>query len=149
MGLQGKRQRVGSGAGGDHIVHHDDHAALDGVGTHNLEGVVEVVGALLPRQANLVARGYNALDGEPIRMIREHLDDFGGNGLCTLIGGGKTAPDRAAFYNGALSRYLDFMDSYLAKGETCHQSDNFGDVLAAAEYADAGGGDFLSAMAAA
>jgi hypothetical protein len=25
-----------------------------------------------------------------------------------LIGGGRTAPDRAAFYNGALVRYLDF-----------------------------------------
>ncbi|MEM7051380.1 MAG: MmgE/PrpD family protein [Acidobacteriota bacterium] len=90
-----------------------------------------------------------ALEGEPIRMIRQHQEDFGGNPHCTLIGGGKTAPDRAAFYNGALSRYLDFMDSYLAKGETCHQSDNFGAVMAAAEYADASGHDFLTAMAAA
>ncbi|MEM8700588.1 MAG: MmgE/PrpD family protein [Pseudomonadota bacterium] len=104
---------------------------------------------LKKRILDTIGVAIGALDGEPIRMIREHLDDFGGNGLCTLIGGGKTAPDRAAFYNGALSRYLDFMDSYLAKGETCHQSDNFGAVLAAAEYADAGGGDFLSAMAAA
>lgn len=65
-----------------------------------------------------------ALMGEPILYIREHLKDFGGNGRCTLIGGGHTAPDRAAFYNSALIRYLDFNDSYLAKGETCHPSDN-------------------------
>ena len=88
-----------------------------------------------------------ALDAEPIRLIRAHQQDFGGTPLATLIGGGKTAPDRAAFYNGALVRYLDFMDSYLAKGETCHQSDNLGAVLAAAEYADASGADFLTAMA--
>jgi 2-methylcitrate dehydratase len=45
--------------------------------------------------------------------------------ICSLIGGGLTAPDRTAFYNNALVRYLDFNDSYLAKGETC-PSDNVG-----------------------
>jgi 2-methylcitrate dehydratase len=88
-----------------------------------------------------------ALDAEPLGHIRAHLDDFGGKPLATLIGGGMTSPDRAAFYNGALVRYLDFMDSYLAKHETCHPSDNLGAVLAAAEYADQDGETFLSAMA--
>ncbi|MFQ5945208.1 MAG: MmgE/PrpD family protein, partial [Anaerolineae bacterium] len=88
-----------------------------------------------------------ALDGEPIRMIRSHLDDFRGSEHCTLIGGGRTAPDRAAFYNGALVRYLDFNDSYLAKGETCHPSDNLGAVLAGSEYAGSGGKEFLTALA--
>lgn len=88
-----------------------------------------------------------ALDGAPMAAIRAHLDDFGGNPLCSVIGGGKTAPDRATFYNGALVRYLDFMDSYLAKGETCHPSDNLAAVLAAAEYADADGETFLTALA--
>ena len=88
-----------------------------------------------------------ALPAEPIAAIRTHLEDFGGNPACTLIGGGKTAPDRAAFYNGALVRYLDFMDSYLAKGETCHPSDNLSAVLAAAEYADASGERLLTALA--
>jgi len=88
-----------------------------------------------------------ALDGEPIRLIREQLEDFGGSGRCTLIGGGRTAPDRAALYNSALVRYLDFNDSYLAKGETCHPSDNLGSVLAAAEYADRSGRDLLTALA--
>lgn len=102
---------------------------------------------LKKRILDSIGVAIGALEGEPIRYIREHLEDFGGKPLSTLIGGGKTSPDRAAFYNGALVRYLDFMDSYLAKGETCHQSDNLGAVLAAAEYADASGEDFLSAMA--
>ncbi len=88
-----------------------------------------------------------ALAGEPIQMIRAQLDDFGGATRCTLIGGGKTAPDLAAFYNSALVRYLDFNDSYLAKGETCHPNDNVGAVLAASEYANASGRDFLTALA--
>ena len=88
-----------------------------------------------------------ALDAPPVRAIRAQLDDFGGRPLCTLIGGGRTAPDRAALYNGALVRYLDFNDSYFAPGETCHPSDNLAPVLAAAEYAGASGRELLTALA--
>jgi 2-methylcitrate dehydratase len=88
-----------------------------------------------------------ALDGEPVAMVREQVQEFGGAPLCTLIGAGKSAPDRAAFYNGALVRYLDFNDSYLAPGETCHPSDNLAPVLAAAEYAHADGRTLLTALA--
>ncbi|MBW2305820.1 MAG: MmgE/PrpD family protein [Deltaproteobacteria bacterium] len=88
-----------------------------------------------------------ALGGEPIRCIRTHIEDFDGAGHCTLIGGGRSAPDRAAFYNGALVRYLDFNDTYLARGESCHPSDNLGAVLAASEYADLSGREFLTALA--
>ncbi len=88
-----------------------------------------------------------ALNGPPIRMIREQIDDFGNSGRCTLIGGGWSAPDRSAFYNSALVRYLDFNDSYLAKGETCHPSDNLGAVLAASEYAVGHGRDLMTALA--
>jgi 2-methylcitrate dehydratase len=90
-----------------------------------------------------------ALYSEPIQLIRAQLEDFGGTakGQCTLIGGGKSAPDRAALYNSALVRYLDFNDSYLAKGETCHPSDNLGAVLAASEYAKGSGRDLLTALA--
>jgi len=94
-----------------------------------------------------VGCAIGALDGEPVRMLREHIADFGGTERCSLIGGGWTAPDRAALYNGALVRYLDFNDSYLAPGETCHPSDNLSAVLAAAEYAGASGRDLLTALA--
>lgn len=102
---------------------------------------------LKKRILDSIGVAIGALDGEPIAHLRTQLEDFGGRPLSTLIGGGRTAPDRAAFYNGALVRYLDFMDSYLAKGETCHQSDNLGAVLAAAEYASASGATLLSALA--
>jgi len=88
-----------------------------------------------------------ALRGEPIELLKKQIEDFGGRELCTLIGGGKTAPDRAALYNSALTRYLDFNDSYLAKHETCHPSDNLGSILAAAEYAAKSGKDLLTALA--
>ena len=39
-----------------------------------------------------------ALDAAPIASVRAQLDEFGGNFLSTLIGGGKSASDRAAFY---------------------------------------------------
>ncbi len=82
----------------------------------------------------------------PVRLAR-YLDTMGGNPLVTLIGGGKTSPDRAAFYNGALVRYLDFNDSFLAKNETCHPSDNLAAVLAAAEFAKGSGKELLLALA--
>jgi 2-methylcitrate dehydratase len=88
-----------------------------------------------------------ALEGPPLKMLRAQLEDFGGRPLVTLINGGKTAPDRAAFYNSALVRYLDFNDSYIAKKETCHPSDNLGAVLAASEFAHMNGKEFLTALA--
>jgi 2-methylcitrate dehydratase len=88
-----------------------------------------------------------ALDGEPIRPIRALTDELGGDGPCTLIGGGQAPLDRAAFYNGALVRYLDFMDFTCVTGETFHPSDNVAAVLAAAEQAGASGKEFLTALA--
>ena len=99
------------------------------------------------RILDALACAIGALDGEPIKMLRAQIREFGGEGLCTLIGGGRTAPDRATLYNSALVRYLDFNDSYLAKGETCHPSDNLGAVLAACEYASRSGKDLLTALA--
>jgi 2-methylcitrate dehydratase len=88
-----------------------------------------------------------ALDAPVIQAIRTQTEDFGGNPKCTLIGGKWTSPDRAAFYNGALVRFLDFNDSYLAKGETCHPSDNLAPVLAACEYANGHGESLITALA--
>ncbi|MBI4497033.1 MAG: MmgE/PrpD family protein [Chloroflexi bacterium] len=103
--------------------------------------------ALKVRVLDALGCAIGALDGEPVRAVRAQVDDFGGRPLCTLIGGSRTAPDRAVLYNGALVRYLDFNDSYLAKGETCHPSDNLSAVLAAAEYAEGSGRDLLTALA--
>src|SRR5262249_16732103 len=99
------------------------------------------------RVLDSIGCAIGALGGEPVRLIRAQLDDFDGGGACTLIGGGRTAPDRAALYNSAPGRYLDFNASYLAKGETSHPRDNPGAVLAAAEYAGRSGRELLTALA--
>ena len=92
------------------------------------------------------ALGQGLGDG-PIRRVRAVVDAFGGAPLCTMIGGGRIAPDRAALYNGCLVRYLDFMDNTARQGEVCHPADNCAALLAAAEHADAGGDAFLTALA--
>lgn len=88
-----------------------------------------------------------ALGGEPVRRIRDMVEEFGGAEHCTLVGGGTAAPDRAALVNGCLVRYLDFMDNTASKGEVCHPSDNLAAVLAAAEYAGRSGRDLLLGLA--
>jgi 2-methylcitrate dehydratase len=103
--------------------------------------------ALKLRVLDSLAVAFGALGACPVELVRAQVEDFGGAPHCTLIGGGRSAPDRAALYNGLLVRYLDFNDSYLAPGETCHPSDNVAPVLAAAEYANASGRDCLAALA--
>jgi 2-methylcitrate dehydratase len=88
-----------------------------------------------------------ALEGEPVQILRQQINEFESQGKCTLIGGGTAAPDSVAFYNGGLVRYLDFNDAYLAKGETCHPSDNLAAILAGAEYVDQTGRDLMTALA--
>jgi len=75
------------------------------------------------------------------------VEEFGGTGRCTLVGGGQRTPDRAALVNGCLIRYLDFTDNAASAGEVCHPSDNIAAVLAAADYADRSGRDFLLRLA--
>ena len=88
-----------------------------------------------------------AQNGPVPSMARAFVERAGGRPTCTLIGGGGAPPDRAAFYNTALIRYLDFNDAYLAPGETCHPSDAFGAVLAAAQESGASGASLLTALA--
>lgn len=107
----------------------------------------EAVEALKGRMLDSIGTAIGAMGGEPVKNIRKLTEDSGGSPQVSLIGGGKTTPDNAAFYNGALVRYLDFNDSYLAKQETGHPSDNIAPVMSAAEYADADGKSFLTALA--
>src|ERR1700733_4636030 len=88
-----------------------------------------------------------ALPGAPFAALREQFAEYRALGSCTLIGGGKTAPDQAALFNSGLVRYVDLLDSYMSPGGLCHPSDNFGAILAAAEHAKASGEDFMLALA--
>ncbi len=107
----------------------------------------EAISALKIRLLDSLGCAIGALGHPTIENIKLLIKDFGGSPLSSLIGGGKTSPERAAFYNGALIRFLDFNDSFLAKNETCHPSDNIGAILAAGEYAKASGKQFLIALA--
>src|SRR6202162_926828 len=89
----------------------------------------------------------SALSGAPFAALREQFAEYRSGGSCTLIGGGKTAPDQAALFNSGLVRYVDLLDSYMSPGGLCHPSDNFGAILAAAEHARASGEDFMLALA--
>ncbi len=88
-----------------------------------------------------------ALDHSVVRAVRAEVEELGGRPTASLFGGGRTSPDRAALHNAAAVRYLDFNDSFMAEGETCHPSDNLGPVLAAVEHADGSGLDLLLALA--
>jgi 2-methylcitrate dehydratase len=107
----------------------------------------DAVGELKIRVLDALGCALGALDAAPVQMVGRVVDELGGRPHCTLIGGRRSAPDRAALYNGALVRYLDFNDAYFAPGETCHPSDNLAPMLAAAEYASASGRELLAALA--
>jgi 2-methylcitrate dehydratase len=88
-----------------------------------------------------------ALGSGPIEACRAQVADFGNDGPCTLIGGGKASPIFAGFWHTALVRYVDFMDNFLAPTETCHTADNFGVALTMAEYIGGSGRDLMLAVA--
>ena len=88
-----------------------------------------------------------ALGAGPIQACRAQVADFGGVGPCALIGGGQANPIYAAFWHTALVRYVDFMDNFLARTETCHTADNFGVALTIAEYVGGSGKDLMLGVA--
>ena len=115
------------------------------VGPHSFEG--EARERLKLSVLDSLGCAIGALGAEPVQAVRRVVEAFGGAGTCTVIGGPRSAPDRAAMMNGCLVRYLDFMDNYLRVGEVCHPADNFAAVLAASEDANASGQDFLCSLA--
>jgi 2-methylcitrate dehydratase len=108
--------------------------------------------ALKIRTLDALGCALGALGGPPISAIDSVFAEWDAGKkiihAITLIGssGNKSSPDRATLHNGALVRYLDFNDSFLAKGETCHPSDNMAPVLSCAEYSEISGQEFLLAL---
>jgi 2-methylcitrate dehydratase len=94
-----------------------------------------------------IACAVGALDGELIRPIRAHAEEFSGRPTATLVGGGRASVDQAAFFNAVLVRYPDLLDTFLTPGGLCHPADNFGAIFAVAEHIGASGSDFLLALA--
>jgi 2-methylcitrate dehydratase len=94
-----------------------------------------------------LACAVGAMGFEPMRRLQHQIEQFGGRPLATIIGGGKTSPDRAAFYNVALTQHLGFNDAFLCRDGFCQPSDCLPAILAASEYAGASGREFLTALA--
>ncbi|MGZ3395794.1 MAG: MmgE/PrpD family protein, partial [Isosphaeraceae bacterium] len=104
----------------------------------------EVVMEAKRRLLDTLACAIGALD-EPAPKIAHRLASrIQGDPSATLIGGGQSAPDWAAFANGVHIRYLDCNDTYLSL-EPAHPSDNWAAVMAAGEAAGASGADWITA----
>lgn len=104
--------------------------------------------ALMKRNVlDSISCAVGALDGELVAPAREHAEQFSSRPTATFVGGGRASVDQAAFFNTVLVRYPDLLDTYLTPGGLCHPADNFGAILAMAEYVDATGEDFLLALA--
>ena len=90
------------------------------------------------------ATAVGAMPAEAYHTAKRCALRVSGNPGASLLGGGRTSPEWAAFVNGLLIRYLDFNDTYLSK-EPAHPSDNFAAVFAAGEAAGRGGRDLITA----
>jgi 2-methylcitrate dehydratase len=94
--------------------------------------------------------GFGGLQGEATKIVFLTAQGLGGTGQATILGRGiKTSAPLAALANGVAIRYLDFNDGYFGPAWTAHPSDNIATILAAAEYCNCSGKNFLTAMVAA
>ena len=90
---------------------------------------------------------FGAWSAPPCRIARRLVQSVKVPRGATVWGTNhQTTPDLAAFANGALVRYLDFNDTYLAK-EPAHPSDNIAAVLAVGEASHASGKRVIQAIA--
>jgi len=106
----------------------------------------EVVKEAKRRLLDTLACAIGALDEPAPKIARRLASRIQGDPSATLIGGGQSAPDWAAFANGVHIRYLDCNDTYLSL-EPAHPSDNWAAVMAAGEAAGASGADWITAAA--
>jgi 2-methylcitrate dehydratase len=105
-----------------------------------------VVAEARRRLVDALACAVGALDEPAPTIARRVAGRFGGVPAVTLIGGGRAAPDWAAFANGVHIRYLDCNDTYLSL-EPAHPSDNWAAVMAAGQTAGADGKAWITAAA--
>jgi 2-methylcitrate dehydratase len=106
-----------------------------------------VVHEVKRRVLDSVGCALGAWNAPPCGFARQFARQVTKPGGATLWGTRhKTLPDLATFANGALVRYFDFNDTYLAK-EPAHPSDNIPAVLAVAESMHAPGTRVIQSIA--
>jgi 2-methylcitrate dehydratase len=107
----------------------------------------EVREELKKRVLDSAGIAVGAMGAEPVEQVLATVTELEGDGPCRLWGTDRTAsPVGAAMYNTALVRYLDFMDSFLAPGETPHPSDNVPGVIAVAEDRGLSGRELIESV---
>jgi 2-methylcitrate dehydratase len=107
----------------------------------------EVREELKKRVLDSVGIAVGALGADATESVRETVEETAGGDAARLWGSEERAsPTGAAMYNTSLTRYLDFMDSFLAPGETPHPSDNIGSLIACGEHTEATGEDLIEAV---
>jgi 2-methylcitrate dehydratase len=106
----------------------------------------EVVVQTKRRLLDTLGCAIGALDEPAPKIAHRVASRIHGDLSATLIGGGESAADWAAFANGVHIRYLDCNDTYLSL-EPAHPSDNWAAVMAAGEAAGASGADWIAAAA--
>ncbi|WP_426959562.1 MmgE/PrpD family protein [Muricoccus radiodurans] len=88
-----------------------------------------------------------AADAPPVRMLEAILPPPAPPGARCLVTGRRTTAEGAAGVNGALVRYLDFMDVYWSR-DICHPSENIPAALACVEEAGGNGRTLIEAVVA-
>jgi len=106
----------------------------------------DTVDELEKRVLDSIGIAVGAMGEKPPEAVRGTIEEMG-DGDCTLWGGGSASPPDATMLNTAYVRYLDYMDSFLAPGETPHPSDNVAAAIVCGEYEDSTGTDLLTAIA--
>ena len=88
-----------------------------------------------------------ALGCEPAKIAERTVPTIAGSEPgATIIGSGRrTTAAGAAFVNGTLVRYLDFLDVYWTK-DVCHPSENIPPAIACVEEANGSGRDLIEAI---
>lgn len=107
----------------------------------------DVVHEVKRRVLDSIGCALGAWTSAPCRIARQLAQSVTVSDGSTLWGTEhRTLPDLAAFANGALVRYLDFNDTYLAK-EPAHPSDNIAVALSVGEAAGVSGKRVIQAIA--
>ncbi|EFW93540.1 2-methylcitrate dehydratase [Haladaptatus paucihalophilus DX253] len=107
----------------------------------------DTVDELKKRVLDSVGIAVGAMGEKPVEAVRATVEEMGDGGDCTLWGGGSASPPDATMLNTAYVRYLDYMDSFLAPGETPHPSDNIAAAIVCGEYEGCTGEDLITAIA--
>jgi len=108
------------------------------------QDVVQIVKRTILDTVGCAFAGYAA---GPSRIAMKLASDVSAKQAATvLFSGTRTSPERAAFANGVMIRYLDFNDAYVSQmSGPGHPSDAVAALLAAAEMGQRSGRDLITA----